>query len=332
MGGCCSICEKARDAFKERFQERPVLPTELTWDTPDTITYPTPLSSTQLCATIGDAQGRMTYNPPIGTILPAGIHTLSVTFTFDSSIPSVSCEVSLKVERGYPQLTWRPAQVYVGSRLSEEAHLNASAPIKADGSPLEGEFVYWSVESITTVSFDDDFEKVRSDLLFGALGCDNADIIMVDDDYDDADDEKEDEGPTNEKQRKATSSALLNDSSFMSRASVASMGSTISLMERQTFQVTGPDLSPGNITVTSLGELEIGVLFKPTDANYGRAFLQRKLVVMPLPSVAFMQDIVDVRLTLSWRTSLAASTTDTLMHPSSNLFSYSYSCSYSCSH
>ena len=53
----------------------------LTWSTPASITYGTPLSSTQLDATSGGIAGTFAYTPAAGTVLPAGTQTLSVTFT-----------------------------------------------------------------------------------------------------------------------------------------------------------------------------------------------------------------------------------------------------------
>ena len=52
----------------------------ITWVTPAAITYGTALSSTQLNATASVA-GTYSYSPALGTVLQAGIQTLSVTFT-----------------------------------------------------------------------------------------------------------------------------------------------------------------------------------------------------------------------------------------------------------
>ena len=50
------------------------------WNNPANIVYGTPLSSTQLNAT-ASTPGTFQYNPPAGTVLNAGTHQLSVTFT-----------------------------------------------------------------------------------------------------------------------------------------------------------------------------------------------------------------------------------------------------------
>jgi len=57
-------------------QEAPVL----TWAHPASITYGTPLSSTQLHAT-ANVPGTFTYSPGAGTVLTLGTHTLTATFT-----------------------------------------------------------------------------------------------------------------------------------------------------------------------------------------------------------------------------------------------------------
>ena len=51
----------------------------LSWSTPDSISYGTPLSATQLDATAG-VLGTFNYSPGSGAILDAGSQTLSVTF------------------------------------------------------------------------------------------------------------------------------------------------------------------------------------------------------------------------------------------------------------
>jgi hypothetical protein len=58
----------------------------ITWATPTAITNPAPLSATQLDATANVA-GTFTYNPPAGTVLAPGTHTLAATF-----IPSNTTE------------------------------------------------------------------------------------------------------------------------------------------------------------------------------------------------------------------------------------------------
>jgi YVTN family beta-propeller protein len=62
----------------------------ITWPTPAAITYGTPLSATQLDATASSAgtpvPGTFAYTPAAGTVLNAGVQTLSVSFTPTDSV------------------------------------------------------------------------------------------------------------------------------------------------------------------------------------------------------------------------------------------------------
>jgi hypothetical protein len=82
----------------------PAVTPTLTWATPASIVYGTPLSPTQLDAMATSANGNAipgayVYNPPAGTILNPGMQTLGVTFTPTDTITytSASASVSLTV-------------------------------------------------------------------------------------------------------------------------------------------------------------------------------------------------------------------------------------------
>lgn len=71
----------------------------ITWATPPAITYGTALSNMQLNATSPTA-GTFSYSPTAGTVLSAGQHQLSVTFTpTDTNYQSSTTSVSLKVNQ-----------------------------------------------------------------------------------------------------------------------------------------------------------------------------------------------------------------------------------------
>ncbi len=75
---------------------------QLTWDTPASITYGTPLSSAQLDAAVLDGRsGTFTYAPPAGTVLPAGDgQELTVSFTpTDLADPPLTATVAIQVRR-----------------------------------------------------------------------------------------------------------------------------------------------------------------------------------------------------------------------------------------
>jgi Flp pilus assembly CpaE family ATPase len=110
-------------------------PTLITWPTPAAIPHGTALSAAQLNAT-APVPGRFVYSPAAGEALPAGTHTLSVTFTpADANLPAAQASVSLTVTKATPIITWpRPAAISYGTALSA-THLNAKASVS-------GSFVY----------------------------------------------------------------------------------------------------------------------------------------------------------------------------------------------
>jgi hypothetical protein len=121
----------------------------LAWATPAAITYGTPLSATQLNATAtgvtgATLPGTFTYTPPSGTVLQAGLQTLSVSFvptdTTDYTSPATTT-VQLQVNKANPTLTWAtPAAITYGTPLSA-TQLNATAT-GVTGATLPGTFTY----------------------------------------------------------------------------------------------------------------------------------------------------------------------------------------------
>ncbi len=108
----------------------------LSWATPASIQYLTPLSAAQLNAT-ASVPGTVTYSPELGSVLPAGVHTLSATFTPTdaSNYNLATASVQITVTRTSPTVLWSsPGSITYGTLLSS-TQLNASA-----GVP--GSFVY----------------------------------------------------------------------------------------------------------------------------------------------------------------------------------------------
>jgi len=110
----------------------PVTPV-ITWATPAAITYGTPLSDAQLNATtnVPSTAGTLVYAPASGTVLAAGEHTLSVTFTPDDTtrFTTVTASVAITVERATPTIAWSaPASITYGTALSA-TQLNATASV-----------------------------------------------------------------------------------------------------------------------------------------------------------------------------------------------------------
>ncbi|HWR54031.1 MAG TPA: hypothetical protein VN428_23175 [Bryobacteraceae bacterium] len=108
----------------------------LTWDTPAPITYGTALSATQLNASAA-VPGAFAYSPGLNTVLPAGPHTLNVTFTPDdpNTFAPVTASVNLTVSKATSVIGWTdPAPIPYGTVLSA-TQLNAAAGVA-------GTFVY----------------------------------------------------------------------------------------------------------------------------------------------------------------------------------------------
>jgi len=116
----------------------PVTKPTITWPTPAPITYGTPLSATQLDASSGGVAGTFAYTPPAGTALPAGVQTLSVTFTpLDTTdYTNATASVQLTVNKAVPTITWpTPAPITYGTALS-------ATQLDASSGGVAGAFVY----------------------------------------------------------------------------------------------------------------------------------------------------------------------------------------------
>jgi hypothetical protein len=103
----------------------------ITWANPAAITYGTALSATQLNATASVA-GSFVYTPAAGTVLTAGMHTLSTTFepTDAANYNTATEAVKLKVNKANPKITWTtPTIITYGTPLSSR-QLNAKANVK----------------------------------------------------------------------------------------------------------------------------------------------------------------------------------------------------------
>jgi len=85
--------------------------TSVSWVAPSAITYGTALSATQLNATSGGVAGSFAYSPALGTVLGAGAHTLSVTFTPTDAVDytTVTTTVSLTVNKATPVVAETPS-------------------------------------------------------------------------------------------------------------------------------------------------------------------------------------------------------------------------------
>ncbi len=109
---------------------------EIDWTSPEPISYGTPLSAAELNAS-ASVPGTFEYSPAAGEVLPAGSHTLSVTFTPSDgmSYARALAAVPLTVTRGIPAIVWPgPERITYGTALNH-SQLNATASVP-------GTFVY----------------------------------------------------------------------------------------------------------------------------------------------------------------------------------------------
>jgi hypothetical protein len=132
----------------------------INWPTPAPITVGTALSNTQLNAT-DSIPGTFVYTPGIGTVLPAGTQTLSVTFT--PSLAGYGVETATVQIRVQPKttITWpTPTPITYGTPLTG-FQLDATASTGIISVPLSS---YYNVTGIYTpgshytqaASFDND--------------------------------------------------------------------------------------------------------------------------------------------------------------------------------
>jgi YD repeat-containing protein len=109
-------------------------PQTITWSKPATIVYGTPLSATQLNATVSvvgpSPAGALSYTPPAGTILNAGAgQTLTVSAAATPNYEPATATVTIDVEKATQVLTWaQPAGIVYGTALSA-AQLNATVQV-----------------------------------------------------------------------------------------------------------------------------------------------------------------------------------------------------------
>jgi hypothetical protein len=124
----------------------------ITWNTPSDITYGTALSSTQLNA-IASVPGTFVYNPPAGTILSVGTHTLYLEFTpseppfYYNTTPTKTVKINVVASTSLPKKTpiiiWdTPSDITYGTALSS-AQFNAVAIDPVTNAQVDGKFEFY---------------------------------------------------------------------------------------------------------------------------------------------------------------------------------------------
>jgi Flp pilus assembly CpaE family ATPase len=122
------------------------------WQQLEPISYGTALGDGQLNAQ-ANIDGRLVYNPPAGTLLPEGVHALSVIFIPNDAVNyNTAVNVaSLTVSRMLPKIEWPdPTPIFYGARLSAtELNAKATIPGSFSYSPKEGTQLPAGVHKLT---------------------------------------------------------------------------------------------------------------------------------------------------------------------------------------
>jgi Flp pilus assembly CpaE family ATPase len=123
----------------------------ITWPTPTPIPSGTPLSARELNA-VSSIPGLLLYTPSAGYVLPAGSHTLWVTFvpTDTAKHSTAQGSVQITIVKAKPVVLWRtPEPLTHGTALSAK-ELNATASVPGDFvySPGVGETLTTGVHTV----------------------------------------------------------------------------------------------------------------------------------------------------------------------------------------
>jgi pilus assembly protein CpaE len=133
----------------------------ITWPAPAPIFVRTALGAAELNAT-ASVPGTFVYTPAAGDVLPAGVHTLSVTFTPDDAVgyTQAQASVSLTVTQATPIITWpAPASIAYGTALgANQLNATASVPGTLVYSPAAGDVLSAGVRTLSVTFTPEDAE------------------------------------------------------------------------------------------------------------------------------------------------------------------------------
>jgi DNA-binding beta-propeller fold protein YncE len=102
----------------------------ITWATPAAITYGMALNAAQLDAT-ASVPGTFSYSSPAGTVLGAGSHQLTATFTPTDGIDYTTAtgSIILVVNQAAPTITWTTSVAITYGTALSATQLNANSPV-----------------------------------------------------------------------------------------------------------------------------------------------------------------------------------------------------------
>ncbi|MFZ9822510.1 MAG: tandem-95 repeat protein [Gemmataceae bacterium] len=135
------------DSLGVTFNISKITPT-INFLTPNSISYGTPISGTQLNASSSNNGGlSISYNYSLGTILAPGNYTLTATSPSDSNYNSVSASVNLVVINNLPVAN--PQSIFVKGDVSHTGKLAGS---DADGNSLSYSLVNQGTRGVVTLT------------------------------------------------------------------------------------------------------------------------------------------------------------------------------------
>jgi streptogramin lyase len=126
----------------------------ISWVAPAAIVYGTPLSAAQLNAT-STVAGAITYSPAAGTVLAAGVQSITATFTPSDTTDyaTTTASVPIMVNQATPTITWAaPAAISYGTLLSG-TQLDASSTVAGTFtySPAAGTLLTAGAQQLTVL-------------------------------------------------------------------------------------------------------------------------------------------------------------------------------------
>ena len=126
----------------------------INWNNLVPISYGSPLGDAELCAT-ASVPGTFRYSPAAGKILPAGIHTLAVTFEPEDreNYGTAEVTVSIEVAKSVPYLEWHdPEPLECGTPLgAAQLCAKASVPGSFEYSPSDGETLAAGIYALSVI-------------------------------------------------------------------------------------------------------------------------------------------------------------------------------------
>lgn len=236
----------------------------ISWQTPANVAAGTALSSTQLDAT-ANVPGTFSYSPASGTVLAAGTHTLTATFTpadstsYTTATATVTLTVATAASGGTvatPVISWQnPANVAAGTALSgTQLNATANVPGTFSYSPSAGTVLSAGTQTLTAIFTPTDTTSYTTAKATVTLTV----------------------GPA---------TPVITWKSLASISSGTALGGT---QLDATANVPGSfSYSPAAGTVLSVGTHSLSVTFTPTDtADYGTATATNSVVVTTASSNA----------------------------------------------